>query len=244
MDSVKTLMTHLSSAIAESAADPSMKGLRMFSVVFSFPSIAAVGRERAVRAVDAFLEGIQLIVFDAQQWLPSDFRFSCPNCHEGLPDTKGWSDATSSKGMGDIHTVYLASRVRMCKNSAKGCNKKTAEHMMLHQLPREVRSLLPIIRTTRSGLTSELATLMMCLLPCGVPFQALATAVECLTQTNHAEQVGDISLFMFSYKLSFLYSCSVHLSMVFLRGEQSTLAKKSFHILVWFKVRSRSTKAT
>ena len=57
LDSIKTLMTHLSSAIADSAADISGKGLTLHGVVFSFPPIAAIGRRRAVRPLDSFLEG-------------------------------------------------------------------------------------------------------------------------------------------------------------------------------------------
>ena len=67
LDSIKTLMTHLSSAIADSAAYISGKGL-----------------------------------FDAAQWLPSDFRFRCPKCSQVSragampPAPKAWEQCTPS----------------------------------------------------------------------------------------------------------------------------------------------------
>ena len=190
LDSIRALMTHLSSAIADSAADPTGKGLKLHGVVFSFPPIAAVGRQRAIRLLDTYLEGIQLVVFDAALWLPSDFKFTCPKCNHQLTGFKGWGDATSSKGFGAVHTVYLASRVRICKKEGcHGCGRKTVEHTMLDQLPSGVRSLIPIFRTERSGLSVDLTSFILSHMQSGFAFEPLAKAVVGLTQARHAEQV-------------------------------------------------------
>lgn len=202
LDDLKTLMTHLSSAIAEAAAKP-VNGLKIFDTVFSFPSCAAIGKYGPISQLDAFLEGMQLVVFDAQHWVQPDFQFKCTRildagtdrqrvCSQPLTNFKGWSDATSSKGYGQVQWIWMASRVRFCSKSACnpfGCGAKSAEHTMLDQLPREVRSLIPVFRTERSGVVAHMTHLLSALIPAGVPFMQIERAMECITQTIHAEQV-------------------------------------------------------
>ena len=76
------------------------------SIVYAWQPIACI-RGRAITKLDVALEGTQLVVLDAQLWTTSPLR--CPRCGEsGLKDIGfNSTNATSSKGGGSVHTVFI-----------------------------------------------------------------------------------------------------------------------------------------
>ena len=92
-------------------------------------------------------------------------------------------NATSSRGVGEVHTVYLCSRTRKCDT----CGKRIQDNVIIDQLPQPQRRLMPVERSAASGLPSAYMNLVLALFPSGVPFSLLARAANNLSQSNHAE---------------------------------------------------------
>ena len=182
-------MAHAGSAIGVYVREGQ---LRLYDVLFSWQKAATI-KNRPVTELDAQLQGTQLAVIDASAWTNDDL--SCPQVGDdgqicgGKLNPKGWaSNATSSKGGGGVHTVYLASARRVCSR----CSKLTSDNQLMRQLPPAVRHLLPMERSAASGLPKFLFNLMLALIPTGVTFGQLARAANNLIQTQHAEQRLDL----------------------------------------------------
>lgn len=161
------------------------------ALTFSWPCVGTI-RHRAVTKLDAMLEGTQLIVLDVAQWLKQE-DLTCDKIREdtgvicgGLLKSKEWmSNATCSKGVGSVHTIYMANVNRRCSI----CKKTTSDSTQMARLPICVRSMIPVERSVKSGLPNWLATMALSLVPEGCTFNMITKAANALLQTRHAEQV-------------------------------------------------------
>ena len=166
-ESYAKLFANVGTAIGAAAR----KGLQMFHLAYSWQNSASI-RQRAVTELDVALEGRQLVVLDVGHW--SGDKLLCPRLRDGKVcgsplAGKAFADsATSSKGIGSVHTVYLACYTRTCpccisKSGSPG--KKLHDSLLIDQLPADVRAMLPVQRSAASGLPSDFVHLMLALVP-------------------------------------------------------------------------------
>ena len=86
-------------------------GHPMYSPVFHFQEAAAI-HHRSVTKLDMQLGGTKLVVLDAALYCDP----KCPHCGaDGAKDNGFTSNATSSKGFGDNHAVFMLSKQRLCR---------------------------------------------------------------------------------------------------------------------------------
>ena len=121
-----TLFADLGSGIGQAMADGRLPARHL---VYDFQPIFTIARQRAVTPLDCLLAGTQLVVLDTELWRTAPL--TCPYCSAQNPRpgdmdasgkpmpkniTSSWhQNAHSAKGNGQIHTVYLAGKRRVCK---------------------------------------------------------------------------------------------------------------------------------
>ncbi|GAX85751.1 hypothetical protein CEUSTIGMA_g13166.t1 [Chlamydomonas eustigma] len=100
--------------------------------------------------------------------------------------SKGWLDnASSSKGVGKYHTIYTASKNRQCSS----CKMHTSDISILSKFPPLFNSMVPVVKSSSSGLPTWLLKLLLHMVPEGVTFSHISRAANSLLQTLNAEQV-------------------------------------------------------